>query len=75
MHVSTGKAQIQVVAQNRSANHAYPQLTLKGQCRLTDPATIHRDSFQKKGVQRNQQAYCGQGVPLETTSEPHTSST
>ena len=35
MYVSLSKAQIQEVAQNRSANHAYPQFPFKAQCRLT----------------------------------------
>ena len=63
MYVSTGKAQIQIVAQNRSANHAYPQFLLKAQCRLTVPATIHRDRFQKRACKGTSKPTVAKATP------------
>ena len=65
MHVRTGKAQIQVVAQNRSANHAYTQFPLKVQCRLTVQATILRDSFQKKACNGTSKPTVAKATPWE----------
>ena len=65
MYVSSGKAQIQEVAQNRSANHAYPQFPFKAQCRLTVPATIHRDSFQKRACNGTSKPTVAKATPWE----------